>query len=79
MPDKWNTIEWPQGPYIPAIDESTVKDYGVMLIDKKKDLLYCLTPEQQEVAMLFASKLLDRNRAKEILNDRICKEVLVHV
>lgn len=69
MPDKWNTIEYPHGPYIPALYPPD--NYGTaVLIDKNSDDLYELTPEEQEVAMLFASKLVNEDSAKIIMNDK---------
>lgn len=70
MPDRWKTIEWPNGPYIPALDINN-NDEPVLLINKNTDEYYDLTPEEQKIAMLFASKLIDKDQAKEILSDDI--------
>ena len=67
---KWNTIEYPHGPYIPALHPPD--NYGTaVLIDKRTDDVYSLTPAEQEIAMLFASKLIDKDSANAILGDRV--------
>jgi hypothetical protein len=66
---KWNTVEYPTGPYIPALN---IENKGTaMLINKNTYEKYPLSPTDEEIAMLFASKLINEDQAKEILADKV--------
>lgn len=67
---KWNTLEYPNGPYIPALHPPD--NYGTaVLIDRNTDDVYSLTPAEQEVAELFAAKLLDEESLLAISEDQV--------